>query len=453
METETDPLLPLEHAHSARSHRSHELIEDSTAYPQTRWMRRMLEGNWYEPLMATIVVINAVSIGLQIDHPEMLTTGEWLLVGLLFFLIFASEVVFKLVAYGSRYFQDSWNVFDFLVTISVGIELAATYSYVDHRLYEEWHKYVSGDMLQILRLFRLLRLARIFKELGVLIQSFIMSLKALLWIFVLAAIWYFLCACVATVFIGRKEWLPNEKGDGVDRETIAELRARFQTIWLSMFALFEVMTLEGWTDYVRPMLGSRLDMVIFFLTFIFVSCFFLLNLTTAVVVDRTLEAQQQQTKSESEEALDKELDTINDLAATMVQLNKQRDICTKEDFDELLHNTQIRGYMKQLQWNGDFMRSMFSLIDHDNDGECSIARIQKLWVACHEPLDTSNYVRFQINLARRMEYQEKITLTVLHALEEHSRQKFTITGDLQNRESFLTKSKSGPVRSESGPVA
>jgi len=317
--------------------------------------------------------------------------------------------------------------------------LAATYSFMDHRLYDEWSKYVSGDMLQILRLFRLLRLARIFKELGVLIQSFIMSLKALLWIVVLAGIWYFLCACVATVFIGRKEWLPNTKGDGVDKETIAELRARFQTIWLSMFALFEVMTLEGWTDYVRPMLASRLDMVIFFLFFIFVSSFFLLNLVTAVVVDRTFVALSWKTKSDSEDALEEEIGTITDLADTMVKLNGKRDVITREDFEEILHNTTIVQYMKKLQWNRNFMRSMFSLIDHDNDGECSIGRIKKLCVACHEPLDTSNYVRFQINLARRMEYQEKITLTILHALEEHSRQKFQVAGELEGRESFFKK--------------
>lgn len=404
-------------------------------------IRGMVESRWYEPLMATIVIVNAISIGLQIDHPEYFTPGEWLLVGFGFFIIFASEVVFKLIGYGGSYFLDRWNIFDFVVTIMVGIELAATYHYVDHRLYDEWSKYVSGDMLQILRLFRLLRLARIFKELGVLIQSFLMSLRALLWIFVLAGIWYFLCACVATVFIGRKEWNPNWKGDGVDRETWVELRSRFSTIWLSMFALFEVMTLEGWTDYVRPLLASRLDMVLFFLTFIFVSAFFLLNLVTAVVVDRTLEAQSQQTKSDSEAALDREIGTIDKLSKALVKLNNQRDIVTREDFEEILHQAQIKEYMKELQWNRDFMRSMFSLIDHDNDGECSIARLQKLWVACHEPLDTSNYVRFQINLARRMEYQEKITLTVLHALEEHSKHTFKISGDLSDKESFLKRSK------------
>lgn len=205
---ESEPLLPGSHRH-----KHGEDQDDSKDFRSS--MRAVIESNWYEPLMATIVVLNAVSIGLQIDYPAYFTPGEWLMIGFCFFVIFFSEVVFKLVAYGYQFFQDSWNIFDFVVTIMVGIELAATYSYVDHRLYDEYSKYVSGDMLQILRLFRLLRLARIFKELGVLIQSFIMSLRALLWIVVLALIWYFLCACVATVFIGRREWLPNEKGDGV----------------------------------------------------------------------------------------------------------------------------------------------------------------------------------------------------------------------------------------------
>lgn len=404
------------------------------------YMRSMVESMWYEPLMGVIVILNAVSIGLQIDYPTYFSPAEWLMISVSFFVIFFSELVFKLVAYGTTYFSDVWNIFDFVVTVLVAIEIVMTYNYVDHRLHDEWSKYVSGDMLQILRLFRLLRLARIFKELGVLIQSFLMSLRALLWIFILAAIWYFLCACVATVFIGRREWMPNEKGDGVSKETIAELRDRFSTIWLSMFALFEVMTLEGWVDYVRPMLHSRLDMVLFFLIFIFISAFFLLNLVTAVVVDRTLEAQREQTKSESDQILDREIICINTLGELMKRLNHDRDIITTEDFEEILHNADVVKYMKQLRWNRDFMLSMFNLIDHDDDGEASIKRIQKLWVACHEPLDTSNYVRFQINLARRMEYQEKITLTVLHALEEHSRQKFEISGHLKDKESFLNRS-------------
>merc|ERR1719311_724807 len=135
-----------------------------------------------------------------------------------------------------------------------------------------------------------------------LIQSFLDSIKALFWILVLLIIWFYMCACVATIFIGRREFLPSE-----DQEAIKELREKFSSIPLSMFALFEVMTLEGWVDYVRPLLASRADMVILFLFFIFVSSFFLLNLVTAVVVDRTLEAQQQQVQSEEESEEAKEV--------------------------------------------------------------------------------------------------------------------------------------------------
>merc|ERR1719453_1794955 len=106
-----------------------------------------------------------------------------------------------MVAYGiTRYFEDGWNVFDFIVTFCAAMELAASFAYLDERINSKWSEYVSGDMIQIMRLFRLLRMARIFKELGVLIDSFLTSLQALSWIFVLAIIWFFLCACVATVF-------------------------------------------------------------------------------------------------------------------------------------------------------------------------------------------------------------------------------------------------------------
>merc|ERR1719321_779226 len=72
--------------------------------------------------MGIIVIANAVSIGFQIDYPTYLTPHEWLQISFAFFVIFFSEIVFKLVAYGTNFFWDPWNVFDFVVTVLVGIE-------------------------------------------------------------------------------------------------------------------------------------------------------------------------------------------------------------------------------------------------------------------------------------------------------------------------------------------
>lgn len=409
--------------------------------------RRLVESSVYEPFMAIIVLCNAVSIGLQIDYPAAMTVGQWMMFGCFFFFIFLVEVIVKMIAYGPiKYFEDGWNIFDFLVTFCAAMELAATFAILDDRVNSTWSKYVSGDMIQIMRLFRLLRMARLFKELGVLINSFLMSVKAMTWIFFLAMIWFFLAACVATVFIGRRDWLPNVVDDGVDRETIAEVRSRLSSISFSMFALFEVMTLEGWCDYVRPLLASRCDMVILFLFFIFVSSFFLANLVTAVVVDRTLEAQQKQLTKDELKDDDKETNAISKMANNFLKLNGFRDIVTLDDFHTFLQNGEIIENMNACMWNEDFMVSMFSLIDHDNDGECSIERMKVLWQACHRPLDTSSYVRFQINLARRMEYSEKISMTMLHALEQYFGKKFNLHEDIMGKESFL------PRRSVSAPT-
>jgi len=404
-------------------------------------MQLLFERPAYEAIMAVIVCLNSVAIGLQLDYPAALDVGKWMLISLVFFLIFFFEVVLKITAYGLfKYLEDRWNIYDLIVTALALIEIGATYHFVEDNLQDQMHEYVSGDMIQIMRIARLLRLARLFRELDVLIQSFILSLTALGWIFVLAFLWFFLCACFATIFIGRRDWMANVHNDGVDAETIRELRGRFKTVLLSMFSLFEVMTLEGWTDYVRPLLASRQDCVVFFFFFIFVTSFFLLNLVTAVVVDRTLAAQTDAKQSDETEAAEDEMMAIHSLGDVIVNVNMGRDLVTREDFEEHLHNSEIKKHMRQLHWNSDFMLSMFSLIDHDNDGECSLSHMVKLWIACSDPLDTRNYVRFQINLARRLEYQEKMTLTMLHALQEKSSQKFQLHSDCDvTKESFLQK--------------
>merc|ERR1719240_2054734 len=77
-----------------------------------------------------------------------------------------------------------------------------------------------------------------------------------------------------------------------DVPNAAELRDKFSSIPMSVYSLFEVMTLEGMTEVTRPLLEHRPWMIVFFLLFIVVSAFFLMNLITAVIVDKTVEAQE-----------------------------------------------------------------------------------------------------------------------------------------------------------------
>merc|ERR1719335_1077109 len=104
-----------------------------------------------------------------------------------------------------------------------------------------------------------------------------------------------------------------------------ELRKAFDNIPISMYTLFEVMTLEGWTDVVRPLLGNRPAMIVFFMFFVFVSAFFLLNLVTAVVVDRTMASQAQSEDTSTFVKEDERETQIGNLHSALLRRNGGQD--------------------------------------------------------------------------------------------------------------------------------
>eukprot|EP00746_Dinoflagellata_sp_MGD_P004378 gnl/MRDRNA2_/MRDRNA2_108435_c0_seq1.p1 gnl/MRDRNA2_/MRDRNA2_108435_c0~~gnl/MRDRNA2_/MRDRNA2_108435_c0_seq1.p1 ORF type:complete len:488 (+),score=88.49 gnl/MRDRNA2_/MRDRNA2_108435_c0_seq1:160-1623(+) len=424
---------------SGRKSSTEEELEEEMQAGNQSALAYFFQSRTYEYIMLSVILLNCVSIVMQIEYPSSLDVGEWLIVNLIFFFIYLAEIILKSITFGFwKYIQLRWHQFDLFVTVLAAIQIGAYYALIDRKLVDEYNKYVSGDMVQILRLARLLRLARVFPELATLIQAFVASMKALLWISVMAIMWFYLCACAATVFIGRKEWLPTE-ANPEEPDDIREVRETFSTIPLSMFALFEVMTLEGWCDYVRPLLEARPVIVFAFLIFIFVSAFFMLNLVTAVVVDRTLTAQKEAKEEYREDAEFIEREHMDVLYEVMLQLNDGEDLVQRDKFLETIRNENVTKRLIKLGWNRDFMISIFSLIDHDDDGTASLLRMRKLWIACHQPLDTQTFVRFQINLAHRMEYTDKVAFTVLDAINKLSGKKLDLnTEDMKVKPSILS---------------
>merc|ERR1719321_642396 len=120
--------------------------------------------------------------------------------------------------------------------------------------------------------------------------------------------------------MGRRQWLPNSTNPQAE-----QLRQSFDNIPISMYTLFEVMTLEGWTDVVRPLLGSRPVMIVFFMFFVFVTAFFLLNLVTAVVVDRTMSSQAQNDDMSTFVKEDERETQIGNLHAALLRRNGGQD--------------------------------------------------------------------------------------------------------------------------------
>lgn len=393
--------------------------------------KHWIEDCWeYEIFWLVVVVCNAFFIGLEIDYNWILSEWQWYAVNCTFVALFTFECIFKAWQLGlKKYLKGGWNQFDLIVTTLALVQLAAA---LDaklneknfHAVYGHIQQMVSAESVQILRLFRLARLARIFRTPKVLIAAFLTSVKALAWILLLLGVWLYLCACFTTLFIGKRG-----VQDGEDAEEIQELRARFATIGMSMFALFEVMTLEGWTDYVRPFLHTRYHLVWFFLMFIFIAAFFILNLITAVVVDRTVAAQQEMEESESKNDESIRSANIHLIYNILRNWNKDApdpDVIDEKHFEACLDKVdgdrELREAMSspQVKWNQEYMTSMFRLLDHDGNGKVSLKGYLKLLEMSHQPLDVSNYIRFQVNMAQRLDFQERLICTVIDAMDQMS---------------------------------
>jgi voltage-gated sodium channel len=218
------------------------------------WRMRLAEFIESVPVQRFIlaaIIANAVVLGLYID-PTILPQLNplWRAIDLFCLGVFAVELIIKLVAYRLGFFKSGWNVFDFLV---VAIAL------------------VPGNgalsVLRTLRVLRVLRLLTVVPSLRRVVAAFIHSIPGLGAVVMVMAIFFYAAAVMAVGFFGATfpDW--------------------FGSIGKSLYTLFQVMTLESWSmGIVRPVMESHPFAWAFFVPFIIIATFTILNLFIGIIV-------------------------------------------------------------------------------------------------------------------------------------------------------------------------
>ena len=198
-----------------------------------------------------VILINAVTLGLETAPRVVAAIGPWLVaLDHLILGIFVVELTLKLVAYGLQFFRSAWNVFDFLI---VGISL------MPH----------SGPftVLRALRVLRLFRLLSVVPRMRIVIESLVHAMPGLGSIALLLLLFFYVFAVMATRLFG------------------ADFPHYFGTLGTSLFSLFQIMTLENWPDIAREVMTQYPHAWIFFLAFILLATFTVLNLFIALIVN------------------------------------------------------------------------------------------------------------------------------------------------------------------------
>ena len=214
-------------------------------------------GAWVESksvqhAIITVIVLNAIVLGLETSNRLMAGYGEVLVIlDHIMLGIFVVEIAVKLYARGLNFFKVGWNVFDFLV---VAIALFPS----------------SGPLavLRTLRVLRVLRLISMVPRLRFVVEALLKAIPGIASIGVLMLVLFYVFSVMATKLYGAAfpEW--------------------FGTIGASMYTLFQIMTLESWSmGIVRPVMVEHPYAWLFFVPFILVATFTMLNLFIGIIVD------------------------------------------------------------------------------------------------------------------------------------------------------------------------
>lgn len=204
-----------------------------------------------------VILFNAAVLGLETSQTVMAVAGPAIeLLDRLCLTIFVAEIALKLFARGPRFFRDGWNIFDFVI---VGIALVP-----------------AGQGLSVLRALRILRLLRVLSvtpSLRRVVEGLMNALPGMGSVFLLMGLIFYIGSVMATKLFGAAfpDW--------------------FGTIGRSAYSLFQIMTLESWSmGIVRPVMETYAHAWVFFVPFILVTTFAVVNLVVGLIVNSMQDA-------------------------------------------------------------------------------------------------------------------------------------------------------------------
>jgi voltage-gated sodium channel len=231
-----------------------QMVQRLAASGASPWRLRL--GRWIEsPRVSSFVIgvilLNAVILGLETDQDLMARSGT-LLVALdkACLAVFLVEILCKLLAFRGIFWRSGWNIFDFVVVAVALVPGAGPWA-----------------VIRSLRVLRVLRLLTMVPSLRKVVAAFLHAIPGLGGVLAVMAIFFYTAAVLATNLFGSSfpDW--------------------FGSVGRSLFSLFQIMTLESWSmGIVRPVMEQFPYAWAFFVPFIILATFTILNLFIGIIV-------------------------------------------------------------------------------------------------------------------------------------------------------------------------
>ena len=244
--------------------------------------QRFVESRQFQLFIITLIILNAVLIGVETSHEIMLEHGTWLRqMNTTFQVLFVIEILLRIGACWprpGRFFRDGWNLFDF--TIVAVAMLPATGSF--------------ATVARLARVLRVVRIVSVAPELRLIISTMLRSIPSMLHVILLMALLIYIYAIMGFHMFSK-----------VDPE-------HWGTLKESLMTTFELLTLDGWIELQNRVIEERPWGWLYFASYIVINVFVVVNLFIAVVLNNLETERRMAERAEADRHPDAEL--LEDIA-------------------------------------------------------------------------------------------------------------------------------------------
>lgn len=334
---------------------------------------QLRDGFWMQLSLSLVVIFEAAFIGAEIEaggpKGNLRDHGMWYGLTNAFIILWIILISVRFYHAGWAAFRRAWNILDLALTLVAMIDAyMVKFAVGDDAMVGSFSVKRQFRILKLLRLFRLLQIIRLSEKLRRLSDGLFASLRIIGLVLILLLVVLYMGGVYMTIIVGHEcEAEYVNWGDCDDF---------FGHVYGSMFTLFQVMTLDDWgMEIVRPSMKQKSWLVVFYVVFMMITTFGLLNVIVGAVVENTLNAADEaklKCRKEEEKQIRKDLGHLNEFFLEADQ--DGNGLVDMDEFQTVLKNNTFKEVMKKLSLPTAYetLERLFDVFDVEEKGSVSI---------------------------------------------------------------------------------
>lgn len=315
------------------------------------WCLRIVDHTAFMAAVVLVIFIQSVYMGLEDEGS--------LVVDVLFAAFYFIELAMRLIAYGSDFLKSAFNLMDLGLIVLNFVDLLIVIIQGSSSL----DVMVSLRLTRLLRLGGLVRLLRFFKPLYLLVAGIMVSLKTVVWAWILMSLIIYVFGLVFY-----RALKPDLCTAGSAEEDLM-LGTYFGTLSLSVFTVFQITTLEDWPNISDVMAKYQEWLSVMVILLLLLTAYGVMNVTVAIFVNSAMDASSVRSRDIAKKAKEEGEATCKSLQQVFMDAdNDGNGTLSKEEFEKAISEKNLLGRLHSAGIDVESAAQLFDILDLDGSG-------------------------------------------------------------------------------------